>query len=273
MTIDPPLLAHPPLLESGMALPDAAKRVLREMVSHFTTNLHSLRTSDDPETAHQARVGWRRLRSGIQLFRHSPIAQSAVPLHALKPLLSALGNLRDLDVARTQTLPPLMHGYVGNSPKHHRDWRALQGALDQAAAHQRQRVRSALDDPNVEATLAALSQWAGGRTVPTQADPDHPLCAWAKHRIQGLRGRLKKALRRSGTTQSLHRVRIISKHLRYSLEVLDSVLPRKRARQWHKKAVRLQSVLGHRRDQNQALRIAKELPVNTRLIRYLKANI
>jgi len=62
-SLDKPLLAQPPTLTSGLPLLDAAGCVLREMFCQFTANLNALRTSDDPEVVHQARVGWRRFKS------------------------------------------------------------------------------------------------------------------------------------------------------------------------------------------------------------------
>ena len=105
-TLDTPLNAQPPPLSADLPLPQAARRVLREMFSQFTANLNSLRRSDQPELVHQARVGWRRFKSALRLFK-PVLANDAPPSWApLQALLTCLGHLRDLDVALTETLPP-----------------------------------------------------------------------------------------------------------------------------------------------------------------------
>lgn len=68
--LDTPLRAQPPVLTSDLSLSEAAGRVLREMFCQFTTNLSALRSSDDPEVVHQARVAWRRWARGRILRLH-----------------------------------------------------------------------------------------------------------------------------------------------------------------------------------------------------------
>jgi CHAD domain-containing protein len=86
--------------------------MLREAFSQFETNLMVLRKSDDPEVVHQARVGWRRFRSALRLFKPA-LTDKARPLSlALPSLLNLLSELRDLDVAWHDTLPPLQEAYT-----------------------------------------------------------------------------------------------------------------------------------------------------------------
>ena len=78
--------------------------------------------SDAPEVVHQARVGWRRLRSLARLFAPACAARPAPAAAALAPLLQSLGHLRDLDVARTQTLPALAAHYAQGGARQAAAW-------------------------------------------------------------------------------------------------------------------------------------------------------
>jgi CHAD domain-containing protein len=52
--------------------------------------------------------------------------------------------------------------------------------------------------------------------------------------------------------QAQHHARILAKRLRYGVESLRALLPPARARRWHRRALRWQSVLGQQRDAGQA---------------------
>lgn len=124
-SLDTPTPAQPPKLTPELPLSEAARRVLGETFCQFTTNLVALRTSEDPELVHQARVGWRRFKSALRLFKPIVAAQAVPSWQALQALLTGLGNLRILEVAQTDTLPSLADPYVGGMPgahKHGRRW-------------------------------------------------------------------------------------------------------------------------------------------------------
>jgi inorganic triphosphatase YgiF len=92
-------------LSGDLSLTAAAGCVLREMLNQFTTNLNTLRHSDDPKLVHQARVGWRRFRSALRLFKPVLSVERMPSWEGLQPLLMTLSELRDVDVARLETLP------------------------------------------------------------------------------------------------------------------------------------------------------------------------
>jgi inorganic triphosphatase YgiF len=271
-----PLRAQPPALTPEMSVPEAAASTLREVFNHFNANLHTLLTSDDPEVVHQARVGWRRLKTALSLFKKTPLVQTVPPLQALKPLLKELGRLRDLEVANLQTLPMLANSYVGGSPKRKAHWHALQSALAQAAADQLQLVRDSLHDPATGVTLLALTEWleskhnvdaARGIAVHKQT----PLRPWALQRMERLRQQLKITLKKAPSPDNLHRARILAKRLRYAVDALRPVLPKRRARQWHRQSAQLQSAIGAERDLRQAIVIAKRLKAHSTMLKFLRA--
>ena len=269
-----PLRARPPTLTPEMSVPQAALATLREAFNHFNGNLYTLLTSDDPEVVHQARVGWRRLKTALALFKKTSLVQTAPPLHALKPLLKELGRLRDLEVANLQTLPMLANAYVGGSPKRQAHWQTLQGALAQAAADRHQSVRDSLHNPATGAALLALTEWLECKhnveTRSNSVDERTALRPWALQRMEGLREQLKTTLKKSPKPDNLHRARILAKRQRYGVEALRTLLPKRRAQQWYRQATRLQSSIGADRDLRQALNMAKRLRAHSKLLQFLQ---
>ncbi|WP_210543056.1 CYTH and CHAD domain-containing protein [Rhodoferax sp. PAMC 29310] len=245
-TLDAPLTAQPARLKSCQSLTDAAGLLLRDMFNQFTTNLIALSHNDDPELAHQARIGWRRFKSTLRLW--SPVlGQEARPSWAaLQPLLDCLGALRDLDVARLDTLPPLANAFVAGDPRRSEVWQSMAASLDAATTLQRKTVRYALQDPSVGACLLLTTQWLAGLAgTPASSSKLKP---WARQQMDHLHHHLKRARKRTTTLEQIHRTRLLAKRLRYGLEALQSLLPKAHTRRWREQAVALQNRLGNNRD-------------------------
>ena len=269
------LHAQPRLLTSDLPLHETAQRVLFEMFCQFTTNLNALRISDDAEVVHQARIGWRRFKSAWRLFR--PVFNDAVVPsgQALQALLTGLGKLRDLDVARTETLPPLACTYAADDPRRMAIWQAMTLALTHATERQRKAVRDALHEPAVGAGLLATTQW-----IQELADASNTRDAWfesktsrrnwLKQRIRQLHQRFKLACKKDHQLKRQHRVRILAKRMRYGVEALQTLLPQKRTQRWHQQASTLQTSIGARRDVMQAAALVAELGVDHGLVEFLR---
>lgn len=267
--------AQPPTLTPDLPLPEAAQRVLREMFCQFTANLNALRTSDDPEGVHQARVGWRRFRSALRLFK-PVLAIDALPSwQALQTLLSFLGELRDLDVARIDTLPPLADAYVAGDARRAHAWRAMTQDLLDAVDLRRKSVRYALQEPAVGAVLLEITQWLEGLSALNGSDAAGvdlkvSLRRWAARRIVRLRVQLEVARKEAVSPESLHRVRILAKRLRYGIEALRPLLPKRRTKRWHQQATHLQTTLGAARDVMQAAVLGARLEADRGLVEFLR---
>ena len=274
-SLDMPTRAQPPLLSSRQPVPEAARHVLSEMFCQFTANLDALRNSDDPEVVHQARVGWRRFRSAWRLFR-SALGTDAAPIwQDLHPLLTTLGELRDLDVARTETLPPLMEAYVAGNTRRAQAWQDMEKSMEDEAMLLRKTVRYALREPVVGTSLLAITQWLEGLTTsraPNDAEPvaQPSLRAWSKRRIAHLDEQLQIALKEATDPDSLHRARILAKRMRYGLEALQDLLPRKHTQRQYKHVLRLQTRIGSTRDLMQAGTLAAKLGVDRCIVDFLR---
>jgi len=262
-------------LTSDLSLPETAQHVLGEMFSQFTGNLNTLLSSDDPEVVHQARVGWRRFKSALRLFRPA-LALDSVPCgQALQTLLTCLGKLRDLDVAAGETLAPLADAYIDGDPRRAQSWQAMTLALTRACELQRKTVRYALQEPAAGAGLLATTQWLTNLVDASAARVAQPeskvsLRHWVRQRILHLHEQLELARKQADKPDHLHRVRILAKRMRYDVEALRDLLPKKRSERWYQQASRLQTSLGASRDLMQAAALVAELDVDRGLVEFLR---
>lgn len=271
----PPNAMHP----THHATRQLAQRLLSHMLLSFATQLAALPHSEDPEAVHQARVAWRRFKSGVRLFK-PVLPPDALPDWApLEPLLRALGTLRDLDVALTETLPPLQHAYTEHQAHRQAHWDALQQTLAQARQAQRHTVRQALQNPAVRHTL--LSAWHALRSRPDPATPGEPRHTqhpkkpptprhWAQRRLARLNQRLMTATQTLGPLENQHRARILAKRLRYSAEALRGLLPKKIRQHWVQQASHWQTQLGTTRDATRASTLAAEWGAEAELVAFLR---
>jgi len=273
--LDMPLRAQSPKLTNDLSLPAAAGRVMREMFCQFTANLNALRTSDDPEVVHQARVGWRRFRSALRLFKPALTVDAMPSWQALHTLLSFLGELRDIDVAWTDTLPPLADAYTAGDARRTDAWHAMTQSLLHAANLQRKSVRYALHEPAVGASLLATTQWLevlSARNGPGDAGVEVKvsLRRWSRRRIVRLHRQLKLARKDTDSPDSQHRVRILAKRMRYGIEALRTYLPKRRTKRWYLQATSLQLSLGAARDVMQAGALVAKLETDRGLVEFLR---
>jgi len=260
----------------------AAAKVLGEALALFTAHLTVLRSSDDPEVVHQARVAWRRFKSGLRLFKPALKPEPLPSLTPLQPLLQGLSALRDFDVALTATLPHWRSTYIEGSPKtsafqtrRRRGWRQMSQALQRLADDQRSLVRSELARPAVVATLLALTEWVDGLSGAKQDETSAtvPLRDWARQRLADWNARFKaafKASRHSANPEQQHRVRILAKRLRYGLEALGFLLPTRLNRRWHQQAAKVQTQLGDARDLLQAHALAASVTADEEILAFFQ---
>lgn len=271
--LDMPLRARPPQLTADIAVVEACQLVLRETYSQFTGNLGAFQTTDNPEVVHQTRVGWRRFKSALRLFKPA-LSQERIPdLSPLKPLLQSLSHLRDLDVALTETLPSIASSYIANAQDRKKKWDHLEHSLSVAAGNRRQEVRDTLQDPTVGVTLLAISRFieeCNDRSGRDSQPVVRPLKPWAQRRVEKLREKVEFALKSVDDEGGQHRARILVKRLRYSVESMQAVLPTRRARRWLKRAIALQGSIGSSRDIQRAHTFAVELQADPDLVEFLR---
>jgi inorganic triphosphatase YgiF len=273
--LDAPLHAQLPLLSKHLSLSAVEVLVLREMFAHFTTNLNALCNSDDSEVVHQVRVGWRRFKSALRLFKSALKSNQPPSWQALKVLLIYLGELRDLEVAWTDTLAPLAITYIGTDSERSAAWLAMTQALQQATALKRKSVHRALSEPAVGEALLAMTQWLEELPLHQRSDAavnkkKLALRRWSRHRIARLHLQLKSTQKDTSNPDYQHRVRIIAKRMRYGIEALGRFLPKQRKQRWYLQATRLQLDLGATRDALQVVDLIGRLEVDYGLVEFLR---
>jgi CHAD domain-containing protein len=93
---------------------------------------------------------------------------------------------------------------------------------------------------------------------------------WVRRRIERLHEQLELACEQDDNPDHQHRVRILAKRMRYDVEALRNLLPRKRTQRWHQQAMTLQTSIGATRDVMQAATLIAELDVDRSLVEFLR---
>lgn len=263
----PALAAQParaPALHAGMTAPHIVHALLSEALHHFVSALALLHADDGAEAVHQARLGWRRLRSLHKVF--APLLRDeALPSPpALQPLREALGRQRDLDVAALHTLPQWAEAFAAGDAQRQDHWAQLLRHLAQARQRARHLTLSELAKP--AAGLALLQLVRSIEALRDDTDSTGPaarlrqdMADWSRHRIKGLHRRFERALAQARDEPGRHRARLLAKQVRYAAEALETVLPQRRARRWARQAHEVQDRIGAQRDLVVAARTAAQL--------------
>ena len=248
--------------------------MLLETFCQFTTNLNTLRTNDDPEVVHQARVGWRRFKSALRLFKPVIAADTAPSWQELELLLTCLGDLRDLDVAIAETLPTLADAYAQGDELRIEKWQTMEKVLLDATQLQRKTVRYALQGPAVGLCLQTTAEWIDAlctsNNANTKTDKKTHLRYWSRKRIARLFLQLRDAQVNADSPIGQHRVRIIIKRIRYSVEMLQTLLPKRRSDKWLRKARKQQLNSGAVRDNMQASILLSKLDVEPQIVEFVR---
>lgn len=191
---------------------------------------------------HQARVGLRRLRSAVSLFKPILEGDERLPgfAAALRELAGALGQVRDIDV-----LMERHDGLVGE--------RLAAARADAFAA-----ARARLEAPDTRRLMLDLAEWLAigdWRTRPADPTLAHrPVVPFAADLLDRRRKRLKRRGRHLARIDDhrRHQVRIDGKKLRYAAEFFHGLWTGKKARRRHKAFAdaieALQEELGHLND-------------------------
>ena len=215
----------------------------------------------DPESVHQMRIGLRRLRSALALFRKLIPCPPAMQAE-LAWLGDALGQARDWEVLATTTL-----GRVKNTGPHAPELAPLRHAAWQVAQGSHQRAATAVASVRYARLVLTLGAWTLGMCWRDPAAADHgkalsaPLRRFAARRLKRLRQILCRRGRhlKSGAAPARHRVRIAAKKLRYAAEFFQSYFHGKQNRALLESLAAVQDVLGRLNDVAVASRLLRDL--------------
>lgn len=233
--------------------------VLAEMWDQTLRNCALLPFSDNAETLHQARVGWRRLRSTTRLLR--PLLGPPPDTPGLLAFWQATGPLRELDVMLGDTLPAWAAAYTGHDPQRQAEWAGLLDVVQAARTQAATEMRARLAEPGTGQGWLDWGEWLA--TLAQRPAPalsvDWP--AWVTRRLARQHARLKALGGSARTDAERHALRLRAKRLRYGAEAFASVLPQRRARRWQQDAASAQGEEGRLRDLRQCVLWLERLAV------------
>jgi CHAD domain-containing protein len=241
---EPPDLGEPEELDEASLPVDVLRAAIVRSTRRLVAHDPGVRTGDDMEDVHQARVATRRMRSDLRTF--APVVDHEWS-DALRDELQWLGNLlgavRDTDVLLERLERRLATLESSDEDAGHRLLDGLHAKRDAA----RDELLVAMRGPRYLALLDRLH--AGAHRVPGPLDAldlgvevtDLVGPSWRKLRHAA------DALDDDSPDPDLHHVRILAKRCRYAAEAVTPAIGKDAAR-FAKQVAALQDVLGEHQD-------------------------
>ncbi len=212
----------------------------RQIIANRTVVLET----DDPEGAHQLRIGLRRLRTALSTFRpiHETQPTNDMGSHA-RTIARTVGELRDADVLIEAVYAP-----VAATFKEHAGLQPLRAALAAHRAERRELARAALQDRRWSALQLYLALWPA--SIEDNKGLDRPVAEFADRAV----GRAwKKVMKYGKRIEALdrderHEMRKSLKDLRYTLEFFETLYKPTEVRPFIKELKKLQDIFGYVND-------------------------
>lgn len=236
-----PCKAEPLTIQPRATTVAVFQHIARNCIAQLQANEFGIRSPQDEEYVHQARVALRRLRTALRLFADAlPAGFAERWSTAWRDIAQELGNARNWDVFCTEQLP-LLDQDLGDHP----DLLALRSFANQKrlTAHESAKVciTSKAYSLNIisfcEALMNLKDSQDGIRAYATKA-----LKRRHKRFIQDAR------LAHTVNAEARHEVRIDLKKLRYTLDFFESLYPKKRVQAFARSLAGTQELLGHMND-------------------------
>lgn len=218
-----PRKAKPMELTASASFDDMIAAVTASCLAHFTGNWASLRDSDAPESVHQLRVGLRRLRSALGIFRKRIVLPELEDIRArARDIASALGPARECDAFRQNALA----GPFRDQPNRLAAAARLLEAVESRRVESYLAARRVIDDPATSVFVLDVQSFLLKRSWRTALGPEDlalltsPARDFAREVLDRLR---RRALKRGKHLPDMpddarHDLRIALKNLRYAVE-------------------------------------------------------
>ncbi len=234
-----------PELTDRDTLGSAFQTIINATALQVAGNLAAVQTGTGPKGVHQMRVGLRRLRSALSLFKGHLNPRAQPFQDDARAILQALGPARDLDVFLTQMLPPVLSAYADTTPLHH-----LAAIAEQERAAAYRALRRMLNGRTFNRLMLDLLGAQDMRDLLAEDAADVPLPKVAT-RLLAKRHRKVVAAGEGFADMPLeqrHEVRIAAKKLRYAIDFLGGLYDEEPMRLYRRGMSRLQDDLGHLND-------------------------
>ena len=248
-------------LSPHLSIEQAFQAIAINCIAHIQANQAAVALAHDVEGVHQMRVGLRRLRCALGLFKD--VLQAPEDLQQeLDWLADQLGAARDWDVLATATLPALAAAAPGGPRL------AELGLAARARADDKHQAAAlAVASARHARLILTLTRWVlgcGWREAILMRDAPRlaaPLRAFARKMLAQRQRRLLgrgRHLRGAGP-QARHRIRIAAKKMRYASEFFQSLYAPARLRPYVAALSALQDELGWRNDAAVAADLLQQL--------------
>lgn len=257
-----PRKAEPVELPASADVDSAARRILRECQQQIARNIVVIHETTDIEGPHQLRIGLRRLRSALSVFKPAFPDAEIRRLRAEAQWLGAeVGRLRDLDAVIADVLRPEAEQFPDES-----GFPDLIGSLEATAAAGRAQLRETLQTERVQAFGLDLIQLVETRDPTAGSDSDASLpaeMAIRRFANRALRKRWQKVLAcgeeiETLTLEQRHALRKELKKIRYMVEFFEPLYPHRRVAPFLKRLKKLQTVFGALNDARVTQRVLDE---------------
>jgi len=239
----------PEVVEPEVGAGASVEALLRHDLATSTLRLFrheaGVRTGEDPEAVHQARVATRRLRSTLRTFSSLLDPDWTDRLRdELKWLADLLGQVRDTDVLLERfnehlAALPAADAKVGP--------RLLAALVDQRDSARRRLLRAMATERYAVLLDDLVAAAAAPALLP---EADHPAAQVMPPLVAKPWKRLRKQVRKAGDDppdDQLHQIRIRAKRARYAAEAVEPVIGQP-AEDYADAVADLQSVLGDHQD-------------------------
>ncbi len=239
--------ATPIVLEPKTPTGEAFHTIITACHAHAASNVPLLHP-DVPDSVHQMRVGIRRMRSALLLFKRHLWPKVRRDLNGrLSDMGSLLGPSRDWDVFGQETLPKIQRHFPSLS-----DFDSL---CQSAEAHR----RSAYD------CLGRVKEEWPSFHCEHLLDGDElavPIDEIAPELLDGVLHLAKRRSRHLNTPNEWHALRKAVKKLRYGVEFLGSLYDPKAVKSYVDHCKGVQEILGKVNDTSTTALLLEELPVH-----------
>ena len=212
------LHAEPIALKHAMSPREAFRIIAHSTLRQITANADPVR-EEDSEGVHQMRVGLRRLRAAISLFKDVlPRANTPRIKDELKWLTSELAPAREVDVFVEESIRPIEDQDV---PK--RGARAIRRKFSEQRMAAFKRSRDAVNSARYRRLLIDTMEWI--ETGRSRGGDDRSIAAYAEDVLDR---RIGKARKQGKDLSDLdpkqrHKLRIRIKKIRYAVDFFDSL--------------------------------------------------
>jgi inorganic triphosphatase YgiF len=239
-------------LDPEATVDEAMAGIFADCFRHWTVNQAAAADGRDPEGIHQMRVGLRRLRSALSIFKSViPASQLAWLQPEAKAAIGGLGAARDWDVFILELLGPVK---ATNPDEVALDVLARLAKKKRNAAYRA--ARKAIAGPDYAAFVLRYGAWLTGRDWTMDRDitaAARGAGTVAEFATRHLEKRFKRAADMGKNAAELsdadrHQLRIRLKKLRYGVEFFTSIYGRKTVAPFLGALKALQDDLGHLQD-------------------------